>query len=139
MSELPEPISRKKKMIGRIKKGEKVVVEIIAEDLQDKFDAYHDLIEEANRAKEIAREDKSDKNIKQMMILDAKAEYAKAMFWVALHERHGHWAKSVGIRDGYAMVTMSHKGMMSGMPEGLKRMLLEELGESFDGEEEDDD
>lgn len=124
---------RAKKKIGRIAKGEEVIVDMVEENIIDLFDKLQDVKEDYNRAMEIYGEDKNQDNAKALHYADFAATKAKHELWTAVHTRYGHWDCSVGIRDGYALVKIGND-RIGDMPGFLKRM-IEDIKGKMEGEE----
>jgi len=100
---------RKVKRIGRIAKGEVVVAQVLAEDLQDLYEKMLEIKDDAMRSYEIWEEDKNEETAREKELLGTKMMKAKFDLWDAIHERYGYWNSGIGIRDGYALVTMPSK------------------------------
>jgi len=113
---------RDRKKIGRIKKDEEVIVDMITEDLQDLYDKMRDICDDRDRAIEIYSEEKTEEAAKAVHFADFAADEAKYKFWTAVHQRYGHWDRNIGIRDGYALVLIG-KSKLGGMPESVKKLL----------------
>lgn len=97
-------MERKKKLIGRIAKGETVIVERMQEDLCDLWDAMEVAMELAKRANEADDEEKTDESSKDFMYKSRAAINANHNIWIAIHERYGFWKENIGVRDDYALV-----------------------------------
>lgn len=97
------------KRIDRVAKGEKVVVPMIQEDLQEIWNQLEEVSDDAKRAQEELLEESNDENAKKAFLLDNKHRRKYMEFWEAIHDRYGHWNKSLGLRDNYALVICSSK------------------------------
>jgi len=119
------------KRISRIAKGELILVKMISEDLQDKFDKMKEQQEDARRAVEAYREEECDDTAKVGMIAAYGAFKSKHDFWISVHSKYGFWKENVGIRDGYALIKMPQ----SKNSKGFKKFLdfLREQAEEGDG------
>lgn len=120
---------RSKKKIGRIAKGEEVIVDMVEEPIQDLFDKMQDLKDDFNRAVELYHEEKTEANAKVIHYADFAFDESKFKLWTAVHERYGHWEWNIGIRDGYALVRIGKRGTSGDMPDFLKKMLKDLKGQ----------
>ncbi len=112
------------KKIGRIAKGEEVIIKMLAEDLQDLFEKMVDLKEDAVSSEEDYREDKSEDNAKAKTLKTYESLRAKMNFWQAVHERYGYWQHNLGVRDGYALVTFEEaEDTKPEVPDIIRRIL----------------
>jgi len=110
------------KRIGRIAKGERVIVKVLPEDLQDLFNKMQDMGDNADRAKEAASEEEGNVELaKQHVLSSYAAEEARIAFWKAVHERYGGWEKNLGVRDGYALVEFDVKTKLNGFMRKLMK------------------
>ena len=119
--------------IGRVAKGEVVICQMISEDLQDMHEKMHDLIDDGSRANEIDDEEKSEESMRTLELIKTKVMIARCNFWDAVHEKYGHWRSGIGIRDGYALVTMPEK------KNSIKKMLRDLADSAPDFGMDDDD
>lgn len=108
------------KRIERIAKGETVMVQMIAEDLQDFYDRLDIARDDALRAAQEARENPGEEGAKKFQLLHSKADILRISFWNKIHMRYGNWDKNIGLRDGYALVLMPGSKKDAGFGEFLK-------------------
>lgn len=100
---------KKIKKIRRIAKGEKVILQMLPEDLQDRFDKMEEVNDEGQRIFEADREEKTDASAKNLHFATLNYLKARFDFWGAFHERFGFWKESLGVRDGYTVVMCAKK------------------------------
>ena len=122
--------TNRKTRIGRIAKGEKILVEMLSEDLQDLYHKQKDAIQDFRDAQAAAREDKTTDNLMKMQRLDAASDITRAQFWLAVREKYQIWDHSIGVRDGYALVSLPEE--KNQMPKEIKGLLEKLMGEQDD-------
>ena len=136
-------MERKVKRIGRVAKGETVVVNMITEDLQCQWDRIHELGEEGKRAIEEWMEDRKNMEMaKKALTLKHQFDKDCADFWMAINGQYNLWLDEVGIRDNYAIVKLPRKkGMKSvmGGPPSFEEFLRWALGGTIGGGIRQDD
>jgi len=126
---------RKLKRIGRVARGETIVADMLQEDLIDMFEKMHRLKDDAERAGEEFTERRKDVELaKAAEVTDYESEIFRKQFWHVVTVRYELWGKNVGVRDGYAVVIMKGTKGVSGMPNGLKRILRQMLEDEEDGD-----
>ena len=119
------------KRIGRIASGEIVLVQVLAEDLQDKFEAWKEAQEDDNRATEASKENPDDKTLgKAMWLADYNDKKAYTDFWHEVRERYDLWTMNLGIRDGYAIVSCPN------IPKAVKETFKKMRKELLDDEDQ---
>jgi len=107
-----------KTKIERIRKGEVVVVEVIHEDLQDKFNEMQNAIDDCKRAHAEAHEQDTEEFWEKYQRADHKMDTLKLAFWFACRERFKLWGEfGLGVRDGYCLVKIpgGHGGGLNGL------------------------
>lgn len=137
---MPKPIKLIKR-IDRIRKGDKIIVEMLPEDLQEMFNNMDILTDEAKRSDERDKEEKTEDSRKAYMLATYAAHQAYAQFWIACHERFGRWRENMSIRDNYALVTVpaSENKSSSRLASGIIKIIKKKIGEDFDLDVESDD
>lgn len=80
--------------IGTLEKDEKVVVRMVAEDIQELKIRVH----------YYSHAIKKCKDEKVCAILAYLAEQAHALFWLTVRVRYNLWGSNIGVRDGWKIV-----------------------------------
>lgn len=129
--------------IGRVRSGEKVIVPIISEKLQDDFDNLYklrceldgigDKIKEGYKSPDDYCENAPYEESKYTHQLVLRLRRAEMDFWEAINDQYGVWNKCVGVRDGYCLVTLPPSKAIAGMRtifENLKKLIENAEGEN---------
>lgn len=97
--------------IGKIKKGDKIVVTILSEPLQEKYNAIlacrEDFGERLEKIKTIYSkpEDMPMEVARELITLNYQAGKLRDEFWYAVNDQYSLWKLgAIGIRNGYCIV-----------------------------------
>lgn len=123
----------------KIKRGEKVVVTMLGEDLQDRWDSIlkvrEELKEKMGSVKAYAKafDDVNDSDAEAICVLNCKHISMSQDFWMDVNRRYGLWKiPHLGIRDGYCIVQMpSTKDKVKGFLQKVEEAGKEVFGEEF--------
>lgn len=97
----------RKTRIARINKGDKVIIDCIAEDLQDEFERMLDLSEIVTSIEEDFNTRNTTPSLEDMKDYMTKAierDLTRIKFWEHVCHRYNAWYMDLAIKDGYALV-----------------------------------
>lgn len=99
--------------ISKIKRGESVIVNVIAEPFQD---MYNVILRKTDEMKALMKsmstlykgfDETPAEQIEAMMTLDYELEALRNQFWLAVNKQYNTWKiGGVGLRNGYCLVKM---------------------------------
>ena len=125
--------------IGKVGKGEKIIVMMISEPLQDKFNHMDQsreelkwMLDEVDKLRKLGVEIPEEKYA-ALYRQKAKHEMLRLEFWSAVNEQYGLWHKeNIGIRDGYCLVERKALPDPVEFMKELRKFVQERLGEDFE-------
>lgn len=115
-----------KTRIKRRSLNEKVLVSLLAEDLQDAYTKLRDVEDEAIWATERLKSAKDGNDLSLWRDAHTKiAVHIKAYldFWNAVRERYNLWNVSLGIRDGFCIVDEHNQQATQDFATFIRRIL----------------
>ena len=131
---------RKVKRINRIKSTDKIICNMIEEDLIDLFDSLEEAGVVAQHAEEELNElGRNEETCKKAILTEHDFDIKRIRFWDAVQERYGYWTKSLGMRDGYCLVicnSKSEKTEQDDMKAKLDKMMKKIIRDVAGGDED---
>lgn len=97
--------------IGKIRKGDKIIITLISEPLQEK---YIEILKKREEQEELIEKmkalydspvDMPDADARQIHLLNYEAGKLRADFWFSLNDQYNLWkSPAIGIRNGFCIV-----------------------------------
>lgn len=116
----------------RIKKGDKILVTILAEPIQEIFDNLHEIAYQIKDLMEEIEENggrsKAPKElIEKTCRLKAEAVTKREAVWLKIQENYNLWGHNIAIRRGYCIVEVTDNEI-----DNLFKRFLKDIGGNFD-------
>lgn len=125
--------------IGKIKKGDKVLVNIISEPLQEHYNLIMQKREDFNERVEKLKvlyatpDMMSIEEAREIHLMNYEVEKTRGEFWIKVNDQYKLWKTgAVGIRNGYCLVkTISPEDFMNRL-KGFMDEMMEEMNGNDD-------